>query len=244
MTILMMAALGGLFSFLSTSLGSLLMLGPYRLSKARELRFSIDFVMGVMLSATAFSLIGPSLFSGIGNQKFLQMLVAGITFGMVFIALTHNWIEKFSTVEKSSQLMLVIALVSHNFPEGMGAGASLAGMGLSQSIPIQIALSLQNVAEGLLISLAMVSLGWTVPVAILAGIGSGMVEFAGALTAGFALEKTMSLLPFCLALAGGAMLMSVIMELYEGWQEGREIRLAPLLTGFLVIPFMNLLIGF
>lgn len=243
MTIMTMAGLGGIFSLLSTSLGSLMVLGPYRLSRAREIRFSIDFVLGVMLSATAFSLLGPHLIHGFRNAALVQMLIAGATLGMIFIGFTHHLIQRFSKVQKSAQLMLVIALISHNFPEGMGAGASLAGMDLAQSIPIQIALSVQNVAEGLLMTMAMMVLGWSLPVAILAGIGSGVVEFGGALTAGFALERTMSLLPFCLALAGGAMLMSVVMELFEGWQEGREIKLAPLLTGFLIVPFLNLILG-
>ena len=243
MTIMTMAALGGVFSFLSTSFGSLMVLGPYRLSRAREIRFSIDFVLGVMLSATAFSLIGPNLLNGFGDGALFQMLIAGATLGMIFIGFTHNLIQRFSKIQKSAQVMLVVALISHNFPEGMGAGASLAGMDLAQSIPIQIALSVQNVAEGLLMTMAMMALGFSLPVGIVAGIGSGVVEFGGALTAGFALERTMSLLPFCLALAGGAMLMSVVMELYEGWQDGRKIRFAPLLTGFLIVPFMNLILG-
>ncbi|MFN7262514.1 MAG: hypothetical protein ACK5UJ_01745, partial [Pseudobdellovibrionaceae bacterium] len=54
-----LAVIGGLVSFASTALGSFGYTLFQKSGPAEQLRNSIDFALGIMLSAAAFSLIGP-----------------------------------------------------------------------------------------------------------------------------------------------------------------------------------------
>ena len=201
---------------------------------------SMDFALGVMLSAAAFSLIGPEIIKG----EHLNWIFGGLVLGSGFIYLTHQLISRFNRSEVNSyKILLISALVFHNLPEGMGAGASLAGMSLDEAIPLQAALSIQNIAEGLLLTLLLQGLGLSLKKAVLGGIASGMVEMSGAVMAGLVLDQTLALLPFFLALAGGAMMTSVGLEFAEGMSLGRGVKITHFLSGLMVIPLTNFLIG-
>ena len=240
MTVLLLAGLGGVVSAISTSLGSFL--APL-MTKSQELRkyhMSMDFALGVMLSAVAFSLVGPELMKG----KNSLLVFSGLLSGSVFIVLTHKIISFFTRKGSSNsyKILLISALIFHNLPEGMGAGASLAGMSFSDALPLQVAISIQNVVEGLLLTLLLKSLGMSLRNSVIGGIFSGLIEMSGALIAGVFLQKTMSLLPFFLSLAGGAMMMSVALELYENMSSGKKIKISHFMSGMAVIPFTNYLL--
>lgn len=244
--VLILALIGGLISAGSTSLGAFLT--PYfqREDKIQRFRLSIDFALGIMLSTVAFSLVGPELIDSWGNTQRLNIVVIGFIVGVAFIWLTHQFTDylKPQNTISSGRIVLALALVFHNFPEGMGAGASLAGMELRQAIPLQVAIAIQNVAEGLLLALCFLSFGWSLRKSILGSVGSGLVEFTGALIAGLLLQQTMAWLPFFLSVAGGAMLVSVLIELREAKSEGRLLDRAQFLLGLLLIPLINLVLNF
>lgn len=248
--ILLLALIGGLVSLVSTSAGALLT--PYfqRTEGIQKFRLSIDFAMGVMLSTVAFSLVGPEIVGAWSDHTRLKVILFGFTAGVFFIGWTHKVTEhlqkraKKPTVLSSGKIVLALALIFHNWPEGMGAGASLAGMPLSQAIPLQVAIAIQNVAEGLLLAICFRSFGWSMGRSVLGSIGSGFVEFSGALVAGVLMHQTMSWLPFLLSVAGGAMLMSVVIELFEAKMEGRVIEKNQFALGLLLIPFMNFALNF
>lgn len=211
-----------------------------RFEKLRQYQMSMDFALGVMLSAAAFSLIGPEVMKG----EHLNLVFSGLILGALFIYLTHLLISHFNQGSVNSyKILLISALVFHNLPEGMGAGASLAGMKLEEAIPLQAAISIQNVAEGLLLTLLLRGLGLSLFQSVMGGIASGLVEMSGAIVAGLVLEKTLLLLPFFLSLAGGAMMSSVVLEFYEGMSMGRSFKKSQFLSGLMVIPITNFLIG-
>jgi len=123
------------------------------------------------------------------------------------------------------------------------SGASLAAMNLNQAIPLQIALAIENIAEGLLLALCFLSFGWSLPRSVLGSMGSGLVEFSGAAIAGLLLQQTLSWLPLVLSVAGGAMLMSVALELFEARVQGRLFQKDQFVIGLLLIPIMNMTLG-
>lgn len=241
MSVLLLAFIGGIISAVSTSLGSFMTPLFTRINKLQKYHMSMDFALGVMLSAVAFSLVGPELMKG----HHLNIVLMGLIIGSVFIATTHHIIDKFKHKRflSANKILLISALIFHNFPEGMGAGASLGGMNLSDAIPVQIALSIQNIAEGLLLSLLLLGVGLRLSYAILGGIASGLVEMSGAVTAGFFMQQIQGLLPFFLSLAGGAMMTSVILEISENISMGKKIHTVRFISGLAVIPFTNLLLG-
>lgn len=238
MSVLLLSCIGGIVSAVSTSLGSLLVPLIERFKRLRTHKLSLDFALGVMLSASIFSLIGPQLLEG----KELKLVYSGLISGILFIFLTHRTIEYFNRDQKFNpyQILLVAALIFHNLPEGMGAGASLAGLRLSDAIPVQIALSIQNVVEGFIFTMLMLALKVKLPWAVLLGMLSGIVEMSGAVMAGLILEKTLATLPFFLAFAGASMMTSVFMEFHEAHHAKREIKKLHIFFGLLTIPIVSL----
>lgn len=241
MSILVLSTMGGVVSAVSTSAGSLIAPLFSKFERLRKYHMSMDFALGVMLSAVAFSLVGPELIKG----HSLTLVLGGLFVGAFFIWSTHHMISYFNRNKKydSYKILLIAALIFHNLPEGMGAGASLAGMKWAEAVPLQIAISIQNVAEGLLLTLLLQGLGISLTTSVLGGIISGLIEMSGAVLAGLVMQQTLSLLPFFLSLAGGAMMMSVGLELYESHTQGKRIVPTEFLGGLMVIPVTNLLLG-
>lgn len=234
-----LAVIGGIISLLSTSLGSFSFLFFQRQTSMSKVRWSIDFALGIMLSASAFSLIGPELLNSLHDGHKMTIVLGALTAGMMFVSLTQK-VTKIS----SSRLLLVWTLLLHNFPEGMGAGASLAGLPGMQAVPIQVAIAVQNIAEGFLMVLCLQTMGVRTSLAILGGVASGVVELSGAVVAGYSLSSNENLLPLFLAAAGGAMVMSVLMEFKEAFDKGRAIAKAQLLVGLGSVPVLNALLAF
>lgn len=229
MSVLLLSVIGGLISAISTGAGSLLAPLFSKIERLKKYQMSMDFALGVMLSAVAFSLVGPELVKG----QELSLVFTGLLAGAFFILGTHKLIA-----HKGNKILLISALIFHNLPEGMGAGASLAGMNLHDALPLQVAISIQNVAEGLLLTLLLQGLGLSLFTSVIGGIVSGMIEMSGAVVAGFFMQQTTTLLPFFLSLAGGAMIMSVCLELMEV----KKIEKYQFASGLMVIPLTNFLL--
>lgn len=234
MSVLFLSVIGGLISAVSTSAGSLMAPVFTRFETLRKYHMSMDFALGVMLSAVAFSLVGPEILKG----QHLSMVFTGLFAGAFFILASHKVIGILNR-----KTLLVAALVFHNLPEGMGAGASLAGMNLNEALPLQVALSIQNIAEGLLLTLLLQGLGMSLTHSVIGGILSGLVEMSGAVTAGLLMQETTMLLPFFLSLAGGAMMMSVALEIHESMSLGKRLEASHFFGGLLVIPMTNYLLA-
>jgi ZIP family zinc transporter len=246
MTPLVAAGLGGLVSFASTSLGALG--GHLARGRAGSIRFSlsIDFALGLMVSASAFSLIGPAALSARAGADALSawLVPLAVLAGAGFVALLRGRIQALDASPvgaRSRQLLLASALMLHNFPEGLASGAALAGMGLGASLPILGGISLQNVPEGALMVMCLRAMGWSGPLALLGGLASGGVELLGGALAGILLGSLHGILPALLAFAGGAMVASVLLELSEGEQVmSRRVLSAQFAAGFLPLPLLQL----
>lgn len=240
MSVLVLSVIGGLVSAISTSTGSFIAPLFTKIERLRKYQMSMDFGLGVMLSAVAFSLVGPELVKG----QELSLVFSGLIAGSVFIYVTHKAIEKFNAVSlmDSSKVLLIAALILHNLPEGMAAGASLAGMDLHEAMPLQVAIAVQNVPEGLLLTLLLQGLGLGLNKAVLGGVISGLVEMTGAVIAGIFMQDTAGLLPFFLSLAGGAMMMSVFQEVHESMSLGKKFEKLQFMGGMMLIPLTNLLL--
>jgi len=245
-SVLFLATAGGFISFLSTSLGVLLSLKSWKRFPFLKFKFSIDFALGLMLSAVAFSLVGPAAFRSVHNPHLFIAYVLGFATGGLVIYGLKVFIERNQTeVSKatSSQLLLALALIIHNFPEGLASGASLAGLSFSAAVPILTSISIQNIPEGLLMVLCLRAMGWTKSRSLVGGLFSGVVELIGGITAGFALSWTSQALPVILMLAGGAMFTSVAIEIAEKSNPLRILRQPQFAMGLLIIPVLNMMMS-
>lgn len=243
---MVLASLGGLISFLSTGFGALLSLKSLQAPRFARFKFSIDFALGLMLSAVAFSLVGPAATQSLSRPGLLVISLMGFAMGGFAIYALKTIIErrqKESSIATSSQLVLAIALIAHNLPEGLASGASLAGLSLNAAAPILTSISLQNVPEGLLMVLCLRGMGWTRARSLTGGFVSGLVEMIGGVFAGIALSWTTEALPFLLMMAGGAMFVSVAIEIREKGNFRSQFRKPEFALGLLSIPLLNSFLG-
>lgn len=235
------ATLGGFISFVSTAAGALLSFSRLKGFKLFRFKFSIDFALGLMLSAVAFSLVGPTT-AQVLNKPFLLMInILGFILGGAIIYLLKGIIERYqrSNLTSSTQLLLALALIVHNFPEGMASGAAMAGLDTSASSSILLSISLQNIPEGLLMVLCLKSMGWSQQRALIGGLASGGVELLGGIGSGVALSFIQNALPVLLMIAGGAMFTSVAIELKEKGKILSHVRKPEFAMGVLTIPALN-----
>lgn len=225
----------------ATGIGGLALLAIRRPSR-RGLDALLGFTAGVMLAATAFSLLVPALDAG-GVGEVLAGFGAGCAALFALdVALPHAHarfrepghapLEEMAAERRG--VLLLSALTIHNVPEGLAVGVAFAAGGTDLGIPIAVAIALQNVPEGFAAAAPLVEAGVRRSRAVHFGALTGLVEPPAAIAAFFAFGIASSLLPVGLGFAAGAMLYVIVDELIpESHASGneREASLA-LLAGF------------
>lgn len=219
------AALAGSgYAALATALGALPVLFLRRVSQRTE-DLMLGFAAGVMLAASAFSLIVPSLETGtalLGAKSNAALLAAlGIATGaLLMIGIDrilpheHPHLGRAGPASHASRVwLMVMAILIHNFPEGMAIGAAFSGADVAAGIPVATAIAIQDIPEGLVVALALRTIGVPACKAVLVAAASGLAEPLGAAVASSVLASVPALHPFGLALAAGAMIFVVSHEI-------------------------------
>lgn len=208
------------FPFLGTVLGAgLVWLLNWNSGSLR--RIVSGGAAGVMGTACFYSLLLPGL-------KMSVTALVGVGLGIGFLTLTA-----FLTRKKGGLGVLVaLAVVLHNIPEGMATGVSfgswMAGSGISagQAVSVGLGIGLQNLPDGAMVALPLWQRGMSRSRAFLAGVLSALVEPVAAGLMLFHAEGLIGLLPVLMGFAAGAMGYVIItelipaMELQKGEQEG------------------------
>ena len=116
----------------------------------------LGFTAGVMLAATAFSLLVPAL-----DRGSLGEVLVGFALGCGFIAALDALIphaharfrergrpaaEELAARQRAT--LLLSALTIHNVPEGLAVGVAFAAGGTDLGMPLAIAIGIQNIPEG------------------------------------------------------------------------------------------------
>lgn len=214
-----LALRGGALCALATAAGAVPVLLIRRLPQALGDGL-LGFGAGVMLAATAFSLVLPGLDAAIagGYSKWGAgiLVSAGVMLGaLALLALGRVVSDEpldrshgAPALVPSRVLVFVLAIVLHNVPEGMAVGvAAAAGLPGAESLAWGIAL--QDVPEGMVVALILAAAGMSRAKAVFMGALTGVVEPAASAGSAWALGVSTPLLPWGLAFAGGAMLMAV-----------------------------------
>jgi ZIP family zinc transporter len=202
----------------------------------------LGFTAGVMLAATAFSLLVPALDEGTVAEVIAGFVVGGAVLVVLDFAVPHIHLRFFERGHADVRaghraLMLLSALTIHNVPEGMAVGVAFAAGGPELGVPIALAIGIQNVPEGFAAAAPLLAAGTSRRSSVGIAFLTGAVEPPSALVA-FAMFSVASvLLPFGLAFAGGAMLYVVVDELVpESHARGNErVASVALLAGFVLM---------
>jgi ZIP family zinc transporter len=188
----------------------------------------LGFTAGVMLAATAFSLLVPALEEGSLAEVLAGVAAGGIALLALDVLVPHvhlRYFERGHTDVATGRraALLLSALTIHNVPEGMAVGVAFAAGGPELGIPIALAIGIQNVPEGFAAAAPLLAAGTSRRSAIGVAALTGAVEPPAALMAFATFGVASILLPFGLAFAGGAMLYVVVDELVpESHARGNE----------------------
>lgn len=250
-----MAMAGALVTFSATTVGALPAVFIKTISeKVKDLLLGIS--AGIMLSATAFSLIEPSVtlfqkqFSAPSSALFsaIMVLLGGFILHMGNEHIPHeHFLGKNESIkpEKLKQIWLfVLAITIHNIPEGFAVGTAVGSGNLQIGLPVTIGIGLQDIPEGLVVAIALRTLGYSIKESfIVAGI-TGVVEAIAALIGFYAVITIETILPWTLAFAGGMMLYVISHEMIpESHKNGYEKHAtAGIMIGFVVMMLMDILL--
>ena len=253
---------GLLVPFLGTSLGAacvFLLRRPLARGVERSLA---GFAAGVMVAASVFSLIIPSMEASANwGQLAFVPAVAGFWLGTLFLLLLDHIVPHLHLRAASSEgphtklhrtTLLVLAVTLHNIPEGMAVGVAFAGwMSGSESVTLagaavlSLGIAIQNFPEGLIVSLPLRAGGGSRTRAFLMGAGSGIVEpIAAALTIALS-SFGVPMLPYLLGFAAGAMMYVVVEELIPQMSEGEHsnIGVIAFAVGFTLMMALDVALG-
>lgn len=205
----------------------------------------LGFTGGVMLAATAFSLLVPALDLGSLAEVIVGFLSGAAVLALLDIAVPHvheRFFERGHEPERgSSPLLLVSALTIHNIPEGLAVGVAFAAGGSELGVPVAIAIALQNVPEGFAAAAPVLATTGSKRTSLGVAAATGAVEPPAAFLAFGAASIAAAVLPFGLAFAAGAMLYVVVDELIpESHAHGFERHATyALAVGFTVMMFLD-----
>ena len=253
---------GLLIPFLGTSLGAgCVFLLRRGLSRGVERAFG-GFAAGVMVAASVWSLLIPSLeeSAGMGQLAFMPAFV-GFWAGTLFILLLDHVIPHLHLRAQHSEgprtkleraTLLVLAVTLHNIPEGMAVGVVFAGwmsgsatISLAGAMTLALGIAIQNFPEGVIISMPLHAEGQSRGTAFMLGMGSGAVEPLAALVTIAASSLVVPLMPYLLGFAAGAMMYVVVEELIPQMSEGEHSNIGTVLfaAGFTLMMVLDVALG-
>lgn len=253
---------GLLIPFLGTTLGAAMVFFMKNTMNKKIEKLLLGFASGVMIAASIWSLIIPSIDMA-EEQGMIAWIPAAIGFilGVGFLLVLdslvpHLHLETDKPEGIKSKLrnttMLVLAVTLHNIPEGMAVGVVFAGVlaqntgiTLAGAFALSIGIAIQNFPEGAIISMPLKSEGISKTRAFIYGTLSGIVEPIGAIITILLTNAVVPILPYILAFAAGAMIYVVVEELIPESQAGEHSNIGTIgvAIGFVVMMILDVALG-
>lgn len=258
----MNTAIGLLIPFLGTSLGAAMVFLMKKEVNRKLEKLLLGFAAGVMIAASIWSLLIPSIDMTESQGKIAWIPAAiGFIFGILFLLMLDHIIPHLHMRSNKPEgvksklknaTMLVLSVTLHNIPEGMAIGVVFAGvlsntpeMSLMGAIALSIGIAIQNFPEGAIISMPLKGEGVSKTKSFLYGMLSGIVEPIAAILTILFTNAITPILPYVLAFAAGAMIYVVTEELIPESQEGEnsDISTIGLAIGFVLMMILDIALG-
>ena len=255
-------AIGLLIPFLGTVLGSGMVIFMKDKMDQRVEKALLGFASGVMIAASIWSLLIPSIDRS-EQQGVIGWIPAAAGFMLVILFLLlldtvvpHLHLETDKPEGMPASLkkttMLVLAVTIHNIPEGMAVGVVFAGVlagntgiSLAGAFALSIGIAIQNFPEGAIISMPLKSEGLSKTKAFLDGAASGVVEPIAALLTILLTGLITPILPYLLSFAAGSMIYVVVEELIPESQAGEHSNVGTIgvSIGFVLMMILDVALG-
>lgn len=260
---IMQAFLATCFTWFVTALGASVVFF-FKDVNRRFLDGMLGFAAGVMIAASFWSLLAPSIDMAeeMGQPSWLPASV-GFLLGGLFLwgvdkVLPHLHIgypiEEAEGIKTHWQrsILLVLAITLHNIPEGLAVGVAFGALHdgyssatLAGAIALAVGIGLQNFPEGTSVAAPLHRAGMSRLKSFWYGQLSGVVEPIAGVLGAAAVIFIKPILPYALAFAAGAMIYVVIEELIPESQLERDIHIATggAMIGFTIMMILDVALG-
>jgi len=263
---LLQATLAGLFTWLLTAAGALAIFTRRQLPPTL-LDGMLGFAAGIMLAASFWSLLSPSI--GLAEVQGIQPWIpvgGGFLLGVGFLRVVDRLLphlhgfppgevpQGVKTGWQRSTLLL-LAITVHNIPEGLALGVAFGatalgpelanGATLGAAVALAMGLGLQNVPEGVAVAMPLRRDGAGRLRSFWWAQFSASVEPAAAALGAAAVLAVQAMLPWALSFAAGAMIYVVAEELWpEAKRSGNgDLAAAAAAFGFVLMTTLDLTLG-
>ena len=241
--------------FLGTALGSAFVFFMRKEIPAPVQKALLGFASGVMVAASVWSLLIPSMDMSSGTVwPAITGLLGGFAFLLLIDYVTPHIHASGQAEGPKSRLSrtakLALAVTIHNFPEGMAVGVAIAGamnsgFSMAAALALSLGIAIQNIPEGAIISMPLRAAGNSKWRAFGIGGLSGIVEPIGGALVLLLASAVTPLMPYLLSFAAGAMLYVVIEELIPETSEGAHSNIGTIgfALGFALMMALDVLMG-
>lgn len=258
-----LALLATLFTWFMTALGASTVF-LVRSVNRKILNVSLGFAAGVMMAASFWSLLAPAIemSAAQGSLEWLPptvgFLLGGLFLAVVDRVLPHvhpgcalNEAEGIKTTWHKNRL-LVLAVTLHNIPEGLAVGVVFGALAsgeaytsLAAAIALAIGIGIQNLPEGVAISMPLRGEGLSRRKSFMYGQLSGIVEPVAGVAGALLVTLFTPVLPYALSFAAGAMIFVVIEDLIPECQREGNVDLATVaaMFGFVIMMILDVALG-
>lgn len=261
------ALIAGLFTWAVTALGASLVFFFKKIGD-HTLATMIGFAAGVMVAASFWSLLAPSI-EFAAEQGKIAWLVAAVGFlgGGLFLYIADKVIPHVHFGKDQLQegiptkmrrtILLVFSITLHNIPEGLAVGVAFGAAGqitgnntaaVIGAAMLAVGIAIQNFPEGAAVSIPLRNENMSRAKAFFYGQASAIVEPIAAVLGAVLVTFMTPILPYALAFAAGAMIYVVVEELIPEAQQITSIKgshhaVFGFMTGFTIMMILDVALG-
>jgi ZIP family zinc transporter len=257
------AFLATCFTWGVTALGAAAVFMPWQFSQ-RWLDVMLGFAAGVMIAASYWSLLAPSIALAEGGllpawvPAVSGFLLGGLFLRGIDLVLPHLHLNAQITEAEGIKttwhraVLLVLAITLHNIPEGLAVGVAFgaaanggSSAALAGAVALAIGIGLQNFPEGMAVAIPLRREGMSRRKSFWYGQLSAVVEPIAGVIGALAVIVARPLLPYALAFAAGAMIFVVVEEVIPESQRkghGDSATLGTML-GFAIMMLLDVALG-
>jgi ZIP family zinc transporter len=260
---IILAFIAGIFTWAMTAVGAAAVFLAKDINR-KALDVMLGFAAGVMSAAIYWSMLAPAMkIAAARNMVPWFPAAIGFLLGGIFLRgidkiLPH--LQFGAPIEKAEGIkthwhrptLLILAMTLHNIPEGLAIGIAFGAITVTSSattlqaaVALAIGIGIQDIPEGLAVSVPLRREGVSRLKSFWYGQISGIVEPLASVVGALVVILAQSILPYTLAFAAGAMFFIVVEEIIPESQRGGNAALATMgtIVGFVAMMILDVALG-
>ncbi|MEM4519459.1 MAG: ZIP family metal transporter [Sulfolobales archaeon] len=169
---------------------------------------------GLMIYVAFVELLIPSLNLGSLHFSFLGFLSGFLLIRVLDVLIPHTKLLKGdnSDLRGRKSLLVALAIVLHNIPEGLAVGSATI-YGADEGFKVSLSIATQDFPEGLAVALPVFKASGSTLTGFIIGVVSAFSEYLSALAALIGFMGVGDLLPLLMSFSASAMIYVVVHEI-------------------------------